>query len=58
VVGPVQGAGLKTNRCHAWMLLLGAVMATEKNMPWGRRLSAPLGIALVASGLITVLFHL
>jgi len=35
-----------------WMLVLGAVMATEKNMPWGRRLSKPLGIALIASGLI------
>jgi predicted metal-binding membrane protein len=27
-----------------WMLLLGAVMAAEKNLPWGRRLSAPLGL--------------
>ena len=26
-----------------WMLLLGAVMALEKNLPWGHRLSAPLG---------------
>ncbi|MBI1885571.1 MAG: DUF2182 domain-containing protein [Chloroflexi bacterium] len=33
-----------------WMLALGAVMATEKNMPWGRRLSAPLGLVLIASG--------
>ena len=31
-----------------WMLLLGAVMAAEKNIPWGRRLSAPLGGALLA----------
>src|SRR6266568_1009739 len=31
-----------------WMLALAAVMAIEKNMPWGRHLSAPLGIALVA----------
>jgi predicted metal-binding membrane protein len=31
-----------------WMLLLGAVMAAEKNLSWGRRLSAPLGIALLA----------
>ena len=30
-----------------WMLVLGAVMAIEKNMPWGRRLSAPLGVALL-----------
>jgi predicted metal-binding membrane protein len=33
-----------------WMLVLGIVMATEKNMPWGRRLSAPLGVALVVAG--------
>ena len=31
-----------------WMLLLAAVMAMEKNLPQGRRLSAPLGIALLA----------
>jgi predicted metal-binding membrane protein len=30
-----------------WMLALAAVMAVEKNLPWGRRLSRPLGIALV-----------
>lgn len=30
-----------------WMLALGALMATEKNARWGRRLSAPLGIALL-----------
>ena len=30
------------------MLLLAAVMAIEKNLPWGRRLSAPLGVALLA----------
>jgi predicted metal-binding membrane protein len=34
----------------AWMLLLGAIMAIEKNVPWGRRLSAPLGAGLVAIG--------
>jgi predicted metal-binding membrane protein len=33
-----------------WMLLLGAIMAVEKNMPWGRRLSAPLGVSLVSVG--------
>jgi predicted metal-binding membrane protein len=32
------------------MLLLGAVMAVEKNMPWGRQLSAPLGVVLIAGG--------
>jgi predicted metal-binding membrane protein len=31
-----------------WMLLLAAVMAVEKNLPWGRRLSTPLGVALLA----------
>lgn len=34
-----------------WMLALGAVMAVQKNVSWGRRLSAPLGVALVAWGL-------
>jgi predicted metal-binding membrane protein len=34
----------------AWMLVLGAVMAVEKNMPWGRILSAPLGVALIVAG--------
>jgi predicted metal-binding membrane protein len=30
-----------------WMLLLGVVMALEKNFPWGRRLSAPIGMLLL-----------
>ncbi len=34
-----------------WMLALGAVMAVEKNMPWGRRISGPVGVALVAGGI-------
>ena len=38
-----------------WMLVLGAVMAIEKNMPWGRRLVAPIGVALVAWGLTILL---
>jgi predicted metal-binding membrane protein len=38
-----------------WMLVLAAVMATEKNMPWGRRLSAPLGIVLIGAGLALAL---
>jgi predicted metal-binding membrane protein len=37
------------------MLALGAVMAAEKNLPWGRRLSAPLGIGLLAWSGWTVL---
>jgi predicted metal-binding membrane protein len=38
-----------------WMLALGAVMAIEKNVPWGRRISAPLGVALLAWGLTLAL---
>lgn len=38
-----------------WMLLLGATMAAEKNLPWGRRLSPALGLALLAlAALITL----
>ncbi len=33
-----------------WMLALAAVMAAEKNLPWGRRLSTPLGMGLLAWG--------
>jgi predicted metal-binding membrane protein len=33
-----------------WMLALAGVMALEKNMPWGRRLSTPLGVALLVIG--------
>jgi predicted metal-binding membrane protein len=35
-----------------WMLVLGAIMAMEKNLPWGRRISAPLGAILVTWGLV------
>jgi predicted metal-binding membrane protein len=38
-----------------WMLGLGALMAIEKNHPQGKRLSAPLGIGLVAWGLLVAL---
>ena len=34
----------------AWMLLLGAVMAIEKNVAWGRKLVRPLGIVLITWG--------
>ena len=37
-----------------WMMALGLVMAAEKNLPWGRRLSTPLGLALIAWGLVVV----
>ena len=33
-----------------WMLALDAIMAAEKNLPGGHRLSAPLGFALLAWG--------
>ena len=38
-----------------WMLALGAIMAAEKNLPWGRRIGRPLGAGLVAAGLMTAL---
>lgn len=31
-----------------WMLALAAVMAAEKNAPWGKRLRTPLGLGLIA----------
>ena len=34
----------------AWMLGLGAAMAVEKNLSWGRKLSAPIGVALLGWG--------
>ncbi|MBK9244993.1 MAG: DUF2182 domain-containing protein [Burkholderiales bacterium] len=40
-----------------WMLALGAVMAVEKNAPWGRRISAPLGAALLLWGAAVALNH-
>jgi predicted metal-binding membrane protein len=37
------------------MLLLGLLMALEKNHPWGRHMSAPLGGALLAiAGVVVV----
>ena len=41
----------------AWMLALGALMAVEKNLPWGRKLSGPLGLALLAWGGAIFLSH-
>jgi predicted metal-binding membrane protein len=40
-----------------WMLALGAIMAIEKNMPWGRRMSTPLGVFLIAAAGVTVLVN-
>lgn len=39
-----------------WMMILAVVMGVEKNVPWGRQLSAPLGVALLVSGLAYLLF--
>lgn len=33
-----------------WMFLLGTITAIEKNVKWGRQLSAPLGVWLLAGG--------
>jgi predicted metal-binding membrane protein len=41
-----------------WMLALGAVMAVEKNMPWGRKLSAPLGAVLLATAAVLLAHQL
>jgi predicted metal-binding membrane protein len=41
-----------------WMLQLGAVMAVEKNMAWGRRLTKPLGLALIGWSFVIVGWHL
>jgi predicted metal-binding membrane protein len=38
----------------AWMLALAAVMTVEKNRRWGHRLSAPLGVILIAVGIALV----
>jgi predicted metal-binding membrane protein len=34
----------------AWMFGLGLLMAIEKNVAWGRSVSKPLGIVLIAAG--------
>ena len=34
-----------------WMLLLGALMAVEKNVSWGRALARPVGAVLIVLGL-------
>jgi len=41
-----------------WMLVLAAVMAAEKNLPWGRRLRTPLGIGLLGWGGAIAIAHL
>ena len=39
------------------MLALAVVMAAEKNLPWGRRLRTPLGLALVAGAVAIAVAH-
>jgi predicted metal-binding membrane protein len=41
-----------------WMLLLGAIMATEKNVAWGRHLSVPLGIGLLVLSAVIVALNI
>ena len=40
-----------------WMLLLGAIMAIEKNTSWGKKFSTPLGISLLLWGGLIILDH-
>jgi predicted metal-binding membrane protein len=39
-----------------WMLILALIMAIEKNIRWGRYLSKPVGAALLAWGVILLVF--
>jgi predicted metal-binding membrane protein len=41
-----------------WMLVLGLIMAMEKNHPWGRHLAKPLGGALLSVAAIIAAAHL
>ena len=41
-----------------WMLILAILMAVEKNVSWGRRISAPLGIILISSGALLTAVYL
>jgi len=41
-----------------WMLVLALAMAIEKNLPWGRRVSAPLGIGLLGAAAAVVVANL
>ena len=38
-----------------WMLALAALMAAEKNLPFGRRLRTPIGVALLAGAAVVLL---
>jgi predicted metal-binding membrane protein len=41
-----------------WMLALAAVMAIEKNLPWGKVVVKPVGTLLIALGLVIASVHL
>jgi predicted metal-binding membrane protein len=36
------------------MFALGGLTAVEKNLPWGRRLTRPVGIVLILAAIYTV----
>jgi predicted metal-binding membrane protein len=40
-----------------WMLVLGLIMAVEKNHPWGRHLAMPLGGLLLAIAALIALLQ-
>lgn len=40
-----------------WMLALAGAMAVEKNLPGGRRLSAPLGVGLLVASVVVILHN-
>jgi len=46
---------LAVNAHTMWMLALGTIMAIEKNAPWGKRISVPLGVVLIACGVLLTL---
>jgi predicted metal-binding membrane protein len=35
-----------------WMFILAVLMAVEKNVSWGRRISIPLGVVLIGLGMV------
>lgn len=41
-----------------WMLALAAAMAIEKNAAWERRVTAPLGFALLGGAVLIAAGHL
>ena len=41
-----------------WMLVLAILMAIEKNVSWGRRFAAPLGVVLISVGVLSAAYQL